>query len=394
MSVILFFIPNKFNSHLSHHGGGLMNRPPSISACFITKDAEHSIERAIKSVQPWVDKMILIDTGSTDRTREIAQSMDVSTYDYDWTNDFSKARNYAINKSTTDFVLMIDSDEQLEWNHKKHSIKEFLQFSEENPIEEATAYLFTCKNIDEDTANVLSLSHVERLFPRVSFQYAGRIHEYLVNTKGDTKKTTLIPDSYIIHYGYSQNRIEIKSKRNIEILLLELKENPLNGMTHRYLANEYFNMDKYVECINHATRALALLPLNNKYSRAQSYYYRMISYLQLEQLKTAYDIAERAKIELPNYSDPYALQFDLSYSEEKWNKAIALFTTWEVKLKLNEVYPQYLSPHYDDFLFQQAQACIHVNRPTEAIGYLEKLIISDPSHSKAKQLLQLLHTLV
>jgi tetratricopeptide (TPR) repeat protein len=85
--------------------------PVLLSLCMIVKDEEENIERSLMSVKPLVDEMIVIDTGSTDRTKDIARSLGAKVYDFQWTESFSDARNFSISKAAGKWILVLDADE-------------------------------------------------------------------------------------------------------------------------------------------------------------------------------------------------------------------------------------------------------------------------------------------
>ncbi|MBI2653785.1 glycosyltransferase [Candidatus Woesearchaeota archaeon] len=83
-----------------------MDRIPSLSLCIVTKNEENHLEQCLNSVKNIVDEIIIVDTGSTDRTKEIAKKFGAKIYDFKWIDDFSAARNESLKhatKKTTDF---------------------------------------------------------------------------------------------------------------------------------------------------------------------------------------------------------------------------------------------------------------------------------------------------
>lgn len=84
-----------------------------ISLCMIVKNEEKSLESAINSVKGIVDEIIIVDTGSKDRTKKIAKKSTDKVYDFKWKDDFSKARNFSIKKATKDWILVLDADETI-----------------------------------------------------------------------------------------------------------------------------------------------------------------------------------------------------------------------------------------------------------------------------------------
>lgn len=83
----------------------------TISICMIVKNEEDVLGRALKSVQGIADEIIIVDTGSTDSTKEIASSYTNKIYDFEWCDDFSKARNYSFSKATKDYCMWLDADD-------------------------------------------------------------------------------------------------------------------------------------------------------------------------------------------------------------------------------------------------------------------------------------------
>jgi GT2 family glycosyltransferase/Flp pilus assembly protein TadD len=96
-------------------GAVKINKPnkgkATLSLCMIVKNEEPNLARCLMSVKPVVDEMIVVDTGSTDRTKSIAAAMGAAVYDFLWSNDFSEARNFSLSKAAGDWILVLDADE-------------------------------------------------------------------------------------------------------------------------------------------------------------------------------------------------------------------------------------------------------------------------------------------
>ena len=87
---------------------------PTISLCMIVKNEEAYLARALKSVAGLVDEIIIVDTGSTDRTREIASGFTSKVCSFPWKDDFSDARNYSFSQASMDYCMWMDADDILE----------------------------------------------------------------------------------------------------------------------------------------------------------------------------------------------------------------------------------------------------------------------------------------
>ena len=100
----------------------------TISLCMIVKNEEKVLARCLNSIKDLMDEIIIVDTGSTDRTREIAAKYTDKVYDFVWVNDFSAARNFAFSKASCDYIYSADADEVIdEENREKfRSLKEVL----------------------------------------------------------------------------------------------------------------------------------------------------------------------------------------------------------------------------------------------------------------------------
>jgi glycosyltransferase involved in cell wall biosynthesis len=82
-----------------------------ISLCMIVKNEEDVLGRCLESVKDIADEIIIVDTGSTDSTKEIAKKYTNNIYDFEWVDDFSKARNFAFSKATKQYIMWLDADD-------------------------------------------------------------------------------------------------------------------------------------------------------------------------------------------------------------------------------------------------------------------------------------------
>ena len=95
----------------------------TVSLCMIVKNEEENLGKCLKSLQGIVDEMIVVDTGSEDRTVDIAKEFGAKVYDFKWTGDFSEARNYSFSLATCDYIYSADADEELDEDNRQRFIR-------------------------------------------------------------------------------------------------------------------------------------------------------------------------------------------------------------------------------------------------------------------------------
>lgn len=212
----------------------------SISLCMIVKNEEDSLYKCLTSVKGLVDEYIIVDTGSTDRTKEIASAFTDKIYTYHWDNNFSAARNYSIQHATGNWILVLDADEYVE-SKNFHELKIFLN---EINYEGAVGIALPILNfVGSDGSAKIAESSAIRLFTRhKDFIYTRPIHEQLISLRGYFQKYQyqfpIYHTGYMDHVRISKN----KSKRNLEIFSGMNTLSPYDSYT---MANEFFALDEY-----------------------------------------------------------------------------------------------------------------------------------------------------
>jgi len=200
----------------------------SISLCMIVKNEEDNLKECLESVKNLVDEIIIIDTGSSDKTKEIASKYTKNVFNYIWDNDFSKARNESLKYSTKDWILFLDADEVLNINDIK-TIKKAIQ--------DNSAIAYNLKLKDFKTFNLLRLF---RNLPEIFFR--GRIHEQVTQSLIDNLKINNLEiknlDVTIYHKGYNQSSLDNKINRNIELLEKSLLDENIITIEKIYYLNK------------------------------------------------------------------------------------------------------------------------------------------------------------
>ncbi|NGY89792.1 glycosyltransferase [Bacillus megaterium] len=172
----------------------------SISLCMIVKNEEDSIGRCLESIYQLVDEINIIDTGSNDQTKRIASKYTDRIYDFEWVHDFSKARNYAFEQATKDYILWLDADDVfLEEDQQKLLT---LKLKLESSVDSVTMKYILAT---DEYGNVTSSLRRNRLVKRRNgFRWIGAVHEYL-EVWGNIMNSEVAVTHKSIHHDTDRN---------------------------------------------------------------------------------------------------------------------------------------------------------------------------------------------
>lgn len=150
----------------------------TVSLCMIVKNEEENLGKCLKSLQGIVDEMIVVDTGSEDRTVDIAKEFGAKVYDFKWTGDFSEARNYSFSLATCDYIYSADADEELDEDNRQRFIR-LKKDIEELDID--IVQMYYCNQLSFRTVYNYDRELRPKLFKRVrNFRWEDPIHEQVV----------------------------------------------------------------------------------------------------------------------------------------------------------------------------------------------------------------------
>jgi glycosyltransferase involved in cell wall biosynthesis len=209
----------------------------TLTLAMIVKDEEEMLPRCLASVKDAVDEMIVVDTGSTDRTVEIAESFGAKVLHHDWTGDFAEARNVSFEAATGDWVMYLDADEVL----VDEDVARLRELTQRTWRE---AFYLVETNFTGDISDGEAVTHSAlRVFRnRDEYRFDGRLHEQIANKLPAYNPERLEHTSVRIeHYGYlaTVRDAKEKSRRNIELLEQQLAEGATGPFVHFNLGSEY-----------------------------------------------------------------------------------------------------------------------------------------------------------
>lgn len=313
-----------------------MSKVP-ISACLIAKNEEKYLEGCLQRLKPCGFEIVVTDTGSTDRTKEIAAKYADKVLDFEWIDDFSAARNFCAKNASNNWILSIDCDEYV----NDVDVPKIRILTQKFP--HALGIINITNIILNNGEQQYGREQVVRFYNKRHFSFINRIHEQLM--VNDPSKVKVYDERFImpmelIHHGYAIGPEEMKKKqeRNLNLLLKSLENNPEDPYACFQIGQSHYVLGNYEEAIKYYDKALSYNPsLGLEYvqllivGRANAYK-RLGRYNEeLQSLLPYVDICKSAK-----FTFIYAIA---NYDNDEILKALVLFikaTTLPDAQKLGE----------------------------------------------------------
>ena len=207
-----------------------------LSCCMIVRDEAETLDRVLTCVKKFADEIIIVDTGSVDNSKEVAKKYTDKVYDFEWVDDFSKARNYAFEQATNQYVMWLDADDYID-DDNINKINEFLQKDEEFDV----AYMTYASAFDENNKPTFCFKR-ERIVKNLpQFRFVDPIHE------------VIIPSGKLVYLDVIIEHRKVKPSnpmRNLDIYT-KLKEKGIyfSPRMQFYYANELYYTKNYFRAI-------------------------------------------------------------------------------------------------------------------------------------------------
>ncbi len=279
----------------------LSNKEPQISLCMIVKNEEERIAKVLYSVRGLVDEIIIVDTGSTDNSKDIATVFGAKIFDFSWNNNFADARNKSLNKAKGRWVFILDADEQISLSdHRK--IKEMVKQGTDQNV----AYSFITRNyVDEvgvegwqankghypeEKGKGWYPSVKVRLFPnKPSIRFENRLHEKVEKSLEKEGVKMVLGAVPVHHFGeLDENRSQKKSAYyQLGHEKLTINENNLYSVIeHAIQAGEVGDYENAV----HLWKTV----LSKKSDYAKGFFNLGYAYIQLGKYKQGKRVSQKA----------------------------------------------------------------------------------------------------
>jgi len=246
-----------------------------LSLCMVVGDEAGFLERCLDSVKDIVDEMILVDTGSEDSTKDIAKKFGAQIFDFDWKDDFSAARNFSLDKASSNWVLVLDADELLDSdgkagvvrliNSREHCLKDIIGFRLEQRTYQPksdSAGITTDEDVLSRDFVRQGQSRIVRLFknhPKIRFR--NKVNEVVESSIMDAGGEMV--DTGIIVHNFSllkKGKVVEKNESNTDTLWKQLQAEPENPRFNRDVAIVFMERGRNDLALKYLTRAIKFDP--------------------------------------------------------------------------------------------------------------------------------------
>lgn len=259
-----------------------MTKSPGLSVCMIVRNESANISDALACFTPFADEIIVVDTGSTDNTKEIAARFTSLVYDFEWIDDFAAARNFAMSKASKSYHLWVDADDRFDSENQRRieSLK--------SGFDGKKAYYFILVNRQEDLAP--TSCRQLRCFPIADgIRFNRPIHEQAFESVMEAGFEMEFPEIVINHLGYMTHEIRLaKAMRNLAIMERQRAEGSTDGGLYFFLALTYSPLGRQEEAMECMAQAL-------EYFEKESYNHHLIAEGYLFQAKLAFEMGDHDK---------------------------------------------------------------------------------------------------
>jgi tetratricopeptide (TPR) repeat protein len=223
-----------------HHSG------PRLSLCMIVRDEEDNFAACLKSAANLVDEIVVVDTGSTDRTRNIARRLGARVFDFPWVDDFAVARNESLRHATGDWIFWLDADERIDAPNRAKMQRLVAGLGKEK-----LAFEMTGIHLPGPGRILMAEATSVRLFrnhPELRWQ--NRIHEDLMPALRAQGVRVVRTEIEILHTGYQDPAVRArKNERDLRLLLMDFADGAETPSTFLNIARIYLATGRAAEAL-------------------------------------------------------------------------------------------------------------------------------------------------
>lgn len=237
---------------------------PVLSLCMIVKDDELHLRNCLDSVKDIADEIVLVDTGSADGTIEIAEEYGAKIFNFEWADDFSAARNFALGKTTGNWVLCLNAEEQLS-NQSIHELKNIISGKE------VAGFYCTVKSSIQDESGDSSVRDVRLFANSPHIKFSGRVYEQIVPSLIENDYKILSSQIIINNYCNCSNCSDQKTKAERNLLMLIKEYEATKSAYYAFQLAQTYLLLENDESASSFFKIASESPKLDKHYRAYSY---------------------------------------------------------------------------------------------------------------------------
>lgn len=289
--------PGPYRAIATPRGGLLLERVEvQLSLCMIVRDNARTLPACLESIRPWVDEMVIVDTGSMDETPLIVEDYGGRLFHFPWCDDFSAARNESLKHARGRWIFWMDSDDVIPPECGR-GMRELVIGRDPDPSVLGFVMQVHCPGGGEDgDADVTAVDHVKLFRNRPDLRFDGRIHEQILpairRAGGDVAWT----DFYVVHAGSDQSAEgqERKRVRDLRILSQELTERPDHPFTLFNLGMTHVDGSNFAEGAEFLHRSISASGQGESHLRKA---YALLVYAEMRRgrMEEALEVSRRAR---------------------------------------------------------------------------------------------------
>ncbi|MEX1026471.1 MAG: tetratricopeptide repeat protein [Candidatus Paceibacterota bacterium] len=310
------------------------NPQPRLSLCMIVRDAERTLEPCLESIRPWVDELVVVDTGSVDSTVEIAKGLGARLYHFPWCDDFSAARNVSLEHAEGEWLFWMDADDTID-EASGRKLRELADGPHDSTLYGYVLQVH-CPGGD-DSGDSTVVDHVKLFRNLRELRFEGRIHEQILpairRAGGDVGWT----DIFVTHSGSDQSPEGRRKKhdRDLRILHLEHQERPDHPFVLFNLGMTYADMEQHEKAVGWLRQSIDRAQPTESHLR-KAFAILVSSLHQLGRRVEAEEACERALTVIPDDPELLFRRGMLAHESGQLQAAV-------------DAYHRVLSPHSDRY---------------------------------------------
>ncbi|MBP2654666.1 MAG: glycosyl transferase family 2 [Firmicutes bacterium] len=296
-----------------------------VSLCMIVKNEGKNLRRCLQSVTDAVDEIVVVDTGSTDNTCEIAREFGAKVESFAWNGSFSDARNHSLERATGEWILFLDADEEL----APESTSKLRKLIE---AEHISGYFLRIENfVGGNGAFEMSPDIVFRLLRnRPEYRFRGAIHEQIADViiqNNPAAQFAIVEDIVIRHYGFLDQQIVEKDKKNRNLRMVEehILKNPDDKLLRYHYGVELYRVGSYEQAAEEFIKGAEGIDKSTSYL-PKLMRYIVLCYYNEKKYEVALNIIRQGLEWFPDYADLHYYQGIIYYEQKEYGLAYAAFS--------------------------------------------------------------------